>query len=491
MSLSPSVLVRQRRVSPVMVAGLLIAIGAGLLPLARPGAVTVGVGVLALLPLSALVLAGTARAAAITAALGYAAALVWAYTNHYSPIYAYLGQIDARPEALETLVVVGLAALPAAWLPLEARRPSTVLLWLLYLTGYVSLTVVPLFIEGDLSTVLPFDIAMAGSMAVLALVARLPTARIRPPTLSLVSLTHLLIVLGVLSSVYIAAAFGIHAPPNLNDVYATRLQSNTVFEAAFGVGYIVPWAGNAINPMLMALGMARRRVDLVLLGFAGQVLIYSVTGYKSVLFSIAVVPLVYVTISFARRWFGVLVPAAGAVILVGGTLAGGLALGLARRVFATPGQVGWYYYEYFSDHPVYQLAHSFLSWLGSSPYTVPPPQVIGSVYFPGTGTNANANLWSDAFANFGFAGIVAFSLVLALVLWFVDALGRGRDLRIVGPLMAIAGLNLSDGALFTTILTNGLAVTCLLIALMPPTSARAAGRSPPPTARDRPMLEPR
>jgi hypothetical protein len=472
--------------SPSVGAGLLIAVAVGLLPLARPGAVVAGVFVLAVAPLGALVLAGVARAAAITAALAYVAALIWAYTNHYSPLFAYLGQIDARPEATDQLIAAAFAALPSAWLPIPARRPSTVLLWFLYLVGYVPMTVVPLFLEGELEAVLAVDIALVAGMATLALVARLPAAVIRVPHLTLGTLTNLLLALGILSSLYIAAAFGIHAPPSLAEVYTTRLQSNTVFEAALGIGYVVPWAGNAINPMLMALGMARRRADLIVVGLAGQVLIYSVTGFKNVLFSIAIVPLVYLVITLARRWFGALLAAAAAAIVVASSLAGDWPLVLARRVFATPGQVGWYYFDYFSEHPAYQLSHSVLSWLGPSAYSAPPPQVIGSVYFPGEGTNANANLWSDGFANFGFAGVIGFTLILGLVLLAVDGVGRGRDLRVAGPLLAIAGLNLSDAALLTTILTNGLGLSCVLIALMPPGTAAARDRSPASTARGSP-----
>jgi hypothetical protein len=476
----------RRRISPSALAALLAATAVGLLPLARPGTVAVGVGVLVLVPLGALLLAGPARAATMTAALAYVAALAWAYTSHYSPLFAYLGQVDAHPEATETLIVAAVAALPSAWLPLPARRPSTILLWFLYLVGYVPMTVVPLFLEGDLSTVLPVDVALAGCMAILALIARLPAASIRAPHLSLAALSRLLLVLGFLSSAYIVAAFGIHAPPSLADVYTTRLQSNTVFESAVGIGYVVPWAANAINPMLMALGIARRRLDLVVVGLAGQVLIYSVTGFKNVLFSIVVVPLVYFAIAVAKRSFGPLMAAAAAMIVVGSALAGGWPLVLVRRLFATPGQIGWYYFEYFSDHPAYHLSHSLLSWLGPGAYSVPPPRAIGLVYFPGANTNANANLWSDGFANFGFAGVIGFTLVLGLVMWVADALGHERDLRVVGPLLAIAGLTLSDAALFTTILTNGLALTCVFIALMPPASAPVGGRSPPSTPRDSP-----
>jgi hypothetical protein len=160
--------------------------------------------------------------------------------------------------------------------------------------------------------------------------------------------------------------------------------------------------------------------------------------------------------------------------VVGNAWAGDWPLGLARRVFATPGQISGDYFEYFTIHPIYGLSHSFLRWFVSSPYDVDPPILIGSVYFPGTGDNANAGLWADAFANFGFVGIFAFTLVAGGLLWFADGLGRGRDARVAAPLLAIAGLTLGDSALFTTILTNGLAVSCALIALMP-----LADRGPP------------
>ena len=84
------------------------------------------------------------------------------------------------------------------------------------------------------------------------------------------------------------------------------------------------------------------------------------------------------------------------------------------------------------------------------------PLVIGSAYFS-KGTNANANIWADAFANFGFAGIVGFALVIGLFLWIADGLGQRRDARVAGPMLAIAGLSLANAALFTTVLTLGLA----------------------------------
>ena len=267
--------------------------------------------------------------------------------------------------------------------------------------------------------------------------------------------------------------------PGLASVYDTRADFRAVVGgSSAAAGYIVPWAGNAINPLLMALGVARRRAELVALGIVGQLLIYSVTGFKSILFSVALVPLVYLAISVASRVFGLLAAVAAPVILACGVIAtstwGSIwPLAITARLFATPGQVGFYYYEYFSDHQPYGLSQSFLRWAVASPYSEDVPFVVGSAYFA-EGTNANGNIWADAFANFGFAGIVCFTLVLGLFLWIADGLAQGRDARVAGPMFAIAGLSLANAALFTTILTLGLALGCVLIALMPAAPGHAA-----------------
>jgi hypothetical protein len=180
---------------------------------------------------------------------------------------------------------------------------------------------------------------------------------------------------------------------------------------------------------------------------------------------------VYLAVSRASRSFGLLAILATPALMVGAVLAssvtGHWSLTLATRVFATPGHVGWYYYDYFSTHSLYRLSHSFLSWLGPSAYDVDPPQLIGAVYFHHTGTDANANLWSDAFANFGFAGMIVFTVICGISLLVADALGRGRDARVAGPMLGIVGLSLASSGFFTTILTQGLALGCILMALMP------------------------
>ena len=458
---------------------LLMAATAGaLVALELPDSASIGVVVVTLAPFGVLIFRRPARAATLAATLAFVVALIWAYRSHFSPLFAYNGLTDAAPGASAILVAVLLAALPAAWLPINARGPSTILLWALYLVGYVPSILVPVLMNGGLRPALPFDAALLGSMAILALIPRMRPAPIAVPHLSLTVCTRLLAALGLVCLLYIIAAFGVHSPPSLGNVYATRASFDTAVGDAAGAGYIVPWAGNVINPTLMALGLARNRAAIMLLGIFGQLVIYSDTGYKSVLFAVALAPLVYVAVSRTSRVFGLVASLGTTVTLVcavlGNSITGGWSIALANRTFATPGQVGYYYYDFFSFHQKEHLGHSFLRGFLHSPYADTPPYVIGDAYFPGFHTDANAHVWADAFANFGFGGVIAFTLVLGLVLWIADGLGRGRDARVAGPMFAIAGLSLASSALFTTLMTQGVGLACVLLALLPPGPIEAA-----------------
>ena len=283
MSLSPSLRDTLRSISPPALVVFLAATLGALLPLARPGAVATGIGFLAVLPLAALALAGVARAATITAAFAYVAALAWGYTSQVAPTYAYDGLTDAGPEPTAVLIVAALAALPAMWLPLAARRPSTVVLWVLYLLGYVPAVVVPLFMRGDLAAVLPFGSRDARLDGDLDLVVRLPPAPIAIRPLSLTRSRDSWSASSCCARPTSPSRSASGSPCRGWRACTTRaLTSGRRRRIRRCGGYIVPWAGNAINPLLMGLGLARRRAELVPLGLVGQLLIYSVTGFKSI-----------------------------------------------------------------------------------------------------------------------------------------------------------------------------------------------------------------
>jgi hypothetical protein len=471
-------------------AAVLACAAIGGLATARPLPLAAYVALAGLLPLSALAIGAVRRAVILGGALAYAGVLAWTYTSRFAPLFGYQGLVDGHPEGRAVVIMIVLAALPAAWLPISADRPSAVLLWSVYIVGYVPAVVIPIFLTADLTAVLPLALTLLAALIIVSVVSRLPPLRVTSRHLSPRAFLRTVTGLSIAGSAYVLWTFGFSAVPSLSNVYAARSAFDTGLEGAnWPAGYLVPWAGNAVNPLLMALALSRRRIDLFAVALVGQILIYSDTGFKSVLFSTALVPLVYLALSLARRSYGTVAVTAIPVVLLLGTivnaLTSGWALTLLRRQFATPGQLNWYYFDFFSGHSRYHLSASFLHGLFTMPYSSEPAILIGQVYLPAEHPHANASLWADAFANFGTGGIVVFSIVLGLVLWVLDGSARGRDIRLIGPMVAIGGLSLAEGALFTTLLTLGLGVACLLVVVTPPGRAsRWPGwsRSPAPPA---------
>lgn len=424
---------------------------------------------------AAILTAGRPRGLVVLGAIVYVGVIHWVYVDWVAPVYAYSGLIATGAEWPALAVISILSILPAAWLPTALGRPSDVVLWFLFLFGYVPACSIPIHLMGpDLGAVLPFTMAVALGFATLNLTRRIPPAAFAWPGLTERIHSRLLIGLGLGVAGYLIVIFGIPTRiPNFETVYDARADYAAVANASIGAGYLIPWAGNVIFPFLMAVGLARSKGWMLALGIGGEILVYATTGFKTVLFSIVLVPILYAFVRYGSRGFGVLLSWAGVAVValsVAGTWVTGSIWPLAlfvTRLIAVPGQMTAYYYEFFSTHATLELSRSFLRWFIPAPYDVDPPYLIGAVYLHSPTTDANANIWADAVANFGLLGIVPFTIVLGVVLWILDSASSGRDLSIIAPTLGLAGITLGNGGLFTSILTLGIGLTIGLIVLLP------------------------
>jgi O-antigen polymerase len=428
-----------------------------------------------LVGVAALPCTGHPRALVTLGAIVYVVLLHWVYLDWVTPSYAYYGLIETGPDPLTLLVITMLSILPALWLPTELHQPSDIVLWFLFLFGYVPAVSIPIHILGpDLWSVLPFVGTIAVAFTFLAVIRRIPPAVTNWNGLTERRFEILLTALGLGALAYLFMVFGVPTGvPDFESVYGTRADYDAIASVSPLAGYLVPWAGNVVFPLLISLGLARRRWLLVILGIGGDLVVYAHAGYKSVLFAIVLVPAIWVLVTRGRRVLGVsLIWASVGVIglSVVATWVSGSLWPLAlfvTRLLAVPGQMAAYYYDFFSTHDTYLLSASFLRLFMSQPYALDPPHLIGALYLHSATTDANANLWADAMANFGLIGIIPFTLVLGGLLWVLDSLAARRDLLVVAPTMGLMGIILGNGALFTTMLTLGVGPALVLIALMP------------------------
>lgn len=405
----------------------------------------------------------------------YAYVLHWAYVTFVTTPFAYLGYRYSPPNA-ETSVTVWLIATVVAFaLPRTLARPSAVMLWTLFVV-----TVAPSILMAPYTSYLDDGLAMTMSLivgAVYVVVAlgqrgerRALVAHVSPTTLWLILgtfsvITYLLLMLTQgLSFQFLA----------ILDVYDVRAEYADEVQSVGVLGYLVATQANVVNPLIAARGFVHRRWTLVAAAVLGQLVLYSTTGFKHVLFGI----LAWVVMLIVLRRRGtatrgpVLLIGAGALILMAALVdqvsSSNLMTSLfSRRFIFTPGVFTSVYVKFFSENPQAHLGHSILRAFVDYPYDLTPPYVIGAWMAGNPALAANANLFADGFSNFGWLGIVGAGAVLLVYLRFLDRAAVGLPIVLSAIVVVIPAVALSNASVLTGMLSHGLVAAVALLALIP------------------------
>jgi TM2 domain-containing membrane protein YozV len=132
----------------------------------------------------------------------------------------------------------------------------------------------------------------------------------------------------------------------------------------------------------------------------------------------------------------------------------------------THGVLTGLYLDYFSQNELYYLSHGVFSDFVKSSYNFAPANQIGYIFFGNHKMSANANIWADAYANFGFIGVIVFSIILLFYLWILDNSAVNKKQPIIFALASTTYV-LTDTALLTSFLTHGLLILLVTVILMP------------------------
>ncbi len=239
-------------------------------------------------------------------------------------------------------------------------------------------------------------------------------------------------------------------------------------DAAPFAGYLIPWQGYVLNPIMMLVGLRRRSMLLIAVGLGLQGLLFAMTGFRASRLSPLMMLALY-WLGTRRQLTTLALLGAMAIIAVAGSV---YALFeeplipslLIYRLLIVPAEIHYWYYDFFGVHgqPALQLSQSIFSWVAFDHYAVPIAEVIGWKYM-GSAAYANVGLFGDAFANFGFAGCAAFAVMLAMVLKVLDAAARHANSRLAAALVGIPAFQLVNTGLLTTLLTHGLALTIVTL----------------------------
>jgi len=408
----------------------------------------------------------------------YAALLCWSYIKLVVPRFKYQGFQLVAPHPAAVTVAIALSVALVFFLPRSFERPSSVVHWLLYLFVLLpSLLLPPFALQRSAADLITLSCSLAASFVVLVAMSRLPlirrtARRPRPYVFWLVVVTLIVISYGAIG---LEVGFHFHWV-GISDIYSVRTQ----YKQAVGgdvlgnrgalASYLANWQITVVSPLLLAYGIWRRHVVLIVIAVVSEFAMYVTTGYKSALFApLFVAGLVYV---LRRRGRGAVVLARGVVFLTAAMLFVGLQVTsltnvALSRLGINNGITTAYYFDFFSKNPITHWADSVFRGLYSYPYAAPYQVLISQVYAHSPGY-WNGNIWADGFANFHYTGMFLAVLILGVFLWIYDGLAQDVDLVASATLIGVPTLvTLSNAPIQTSFLTGGLLIALLLLAVVP------------------------
>jgi hypothetical protein len=121
-----------------------------------------------------------------------------------------------------------------------------------------------------------------------------------------------------------------------------------------------------------------------------------------------------------------------------------------------PGMNFGFFIQYFSEHNKFFLSNSIFRSFVNSNYSVSPPFIIGEYFYQSIKMSANGNFLADSFAQFGYFGILFYTLLLSFILKIMLNSTKNLSLNILLPSVFLLIYALSNSALLTVILTYGL-----------------------------------
>jgi O-antigen polymerase len=431
----------------------------------------------------------TQRLLLLAASVSYIGLLHLAYVYLTVPYFSYVGLYFSPISDGVVLWSWFIVLLPVAWMPLSTTRPSIVVYYLLYALVIVPACTVPAYTGAlAMASLIKMQISLLVCFGLLGLVYLIPLLTL--PRIRLSKMVYF-VILGLLTCAsyltivhFVGLSFRF---PNPLNVYGVRDDFNelTANINSRWLGYCTNWQSFVINPIFLAYGLLLKKYYIVGFALAGQLAIYALGGLKMVLFSsiLAVALLVIQKV----RCFGVSFLWSAALFVASCMVCDqfilhtevGLTSLFVRRLVFLPGQLTGMFFEFFSSNRFALLGHSVLKGLVSYPYSLEPPYLIGETYFSHDKMAADANLWADGFANFGYFGMLAATFVLGCWIWLVDSSSINRNKNMIMLMVGVPSVVLANCGLLTSIGNHGLGLTLVLIYLLPWDFCLVGAVSPP------------
>lgn len=251
---------------------------------------------------------------------------------------------------------------------------------------------------------------------------------------------------------------------NLYNVYEVRGERS--FKGI--IGYIINWLPYALTPCLFCISLNKRKWGGVFFAVFIQFYLFLFTGSKTTLFSVGLVMTSYMLVFYNRsiiRGWSLILSGISVFTAIIYTFFGELmpyAI-IPVRLLSIPASISNNHYNFFSVNEKLKFAENFIGRI----LGIKSPYDIFSTYLVSTGSaNANTGLWGDAYDNGGFICMVAYAIILAMILRYIDRIyyhfSEDKACVFVG-ILTYTMIYLNDGTLTAVMITGGLFINIFVL----------------------------
>lgn len=271
----------------------------------------------------------------------------------------------------------------------------------------------------------------------------------------------------------IVAQFGLpKSIPGLSNVYDIRAEYLEKSTRIYS--YIIVWLTNVFCPLFIVAGLISKKHRLTLLGLFISLLMFSLTGHKTMVLSFFLIFWIVSGLVIAgERNMVFYVGSLSAVILLLLTIDANvsevpwLTSIFIRRAFFVPGLLFYYYNNFFHHSPLdyWSQYFPFRLFMHSS-YNEPISKVLGR-YFFNENTNANVNFLGDAFANGGYMGYLVIFIAMLALLYMLNKITDGKDIYMSLAVVLFPFFMLTNTGFIPIFMTHGMLVSLVILYFLP------------------------
>lgn len=402
----------------------------------------------------------------------YYFALILSYLYWLSPRYSYMGFVSSGSVPCAVIGVIAAFALSCAASNLiERGRCSDLMILFLILLYFFPQIVLFAHCLNDY-VFFAFVVCYLALLLLFNRLIELRTRRFRvneSMDLFIVAVTLLGAFMLALSGRY--AGFRISF--DLSDFYEYRYAVREMMLPTVA-RYLFSWTKQFL-PIGLVYAIIRKKWGLAAFMSLSVVFCFSFDGKKSVLFMFFLA--LVIGFLYKRKYirsFPLFMIGLNAAIMLEKLVRHGdsfLGKHILRRLMFIPARLGWSFYDFFSVHELDYLRSSVLRRFGfQSPYSDSIPRIIAianNSYNSRGVSNANTGLCGDAFANFGWASVLIYPLMITLVFKLLEKYLCDLDERLQVIVCITVSYAMLSGAFFTVLLTNGVLLMILLLMIVP------------------------